>query len=165
MADLAGLQKKHAEAASFAMQMAEEKDPERLKQMAEQLQAKCAELGRMAKALEAAAVPAGESGPETRVALTTEQRQRIAETTGVGVEVVTLRDTPGKAWSRTMGSVRPRDIEKAAAQQAARSRLIAETRSQVEKIIRELEKLDVPELAETIAELRRDPTLGLSESE
>ena len=165
MADLAELQKKHAEAASFAIGMAEEKDPERLKQMAEQLQAKCAELGRMAKALEANAAPAAVSGPETRVALTPEQRKRIAETTGVGVEVVTLRDTPGKAWSRTIGSARPRDIENAAAQQAARSRLIAETRSQVEKIIRELEKLDVPELAETIAQLRRDPTLGLSESE
>jgi len=30
----------------------------------------------------------------------------------------------------------------------------------VEKIIRELEKVDSPELAETIAQLRRDPTLG-----
>ena len=165
MADLAELQKKHAEAASFAIRMAEEKDPERLKQMAEQLQAKCAELGRMAKALEAAVAPAASSGPETRVVLTPDQRQRIAEQTGVGVEVVTLRDVPGKTWSREMANARPRDIEAAAAKQAAESRLIAETRSRVEKIIRELEKLEVPELAETIAELRRDPTLGRSGSE
>ena len=165
MADLAELQKKHAEAASFASRMAEEKDPERLKQMAEQLQAKCAELGKMAKALEAAVAPVVPSGPETRVVLTPEQRQRIAEQTGVGVEVVTLQDVPGRSWSREMATLRPRDIEAAAAKQAARSRLIAETRSRVEKIIRELEALEVPELAETIAELRRDPTLGRSGSE
>ena len=47
-----------------------------------------------------------------------------------------------------------------AARQAAASRLKSETRERVEKIVRELEKLDVPELAETIAALRRDPTLG-----
>jgi hypothetical protein len=165
MADLAELQKKQAEAASFAIRMADEKDPERLKQMAEQLQAKCADLGKMAKALEAAVAPAGPSGPETRVVLTPEQRQRVAEQTGVGVEVVMLRDAPGRTWSREMSSARPRDIEVAAAKQAARSRLIAETRSRVEKIIRQLEQLEVPELAETIAELRRDPTLGLSGTE
>src|SRR5712671_2609156 len=100
MADLAELQKKQAEAASFAIRMADEKDPDRLKQMAEQLQAKCADLGKMAKALEAAVAPAGPSGPETRVVLTPEQRQRVAEQTGVGVEVVTLRDVPGRTWSR-----------------------------------------------------------------
>jgi chromosome segregation ATPase len=105
------------------------------------------------------------SGPETRVALTPEQRKRIAEQTGVGVEVVTLRDAPGRTWSRQMSGAQPRDIEAAAAQHAARSRLIAETRSRVEKIIRELEQLEVPELADTIAELRRDPSLGLSGTE
>jgi DNA-binding MarR family transcriptional regulator len=163
MADLGEIQKKQAEAASFAMRMTEEKDPERLKEMAEQLQAKCADLARMAKALEAAVAPAGSSGPETRVVLTPEQRQRIAEATGVGVEVVTLRDTPGRTWSRGLQGADPREIEAAAAQQAARSRLIAETRKRVEAVIHELEKLDSPELAETIAELRRDPTLGLKD--
>jgi len=42
-----------------------------------------------------------------------------------------------------------------AARQAAASRLKAETRTRMEKIIRELEKLEVPELAETISDLRR----------
>jgi Tfp pilus assembly ATPase PilU len=161
MADLGELQKKHTEAARFASGMAEEKDPERLKEMAKQLQARCAELGRMARALEAAMTPSGGSGAETRVALTPEQRQRIAEQTGSGVEMVTLRDSAERAWSRQMPGVAPREIEAMAARDAAASRLRAETRTQVEKIIRELEKLDVPELAETLAELRRDPTLGL----
>jgi DNA-binding MarR family transcriptional regulator len=161
MADLADLQKKQAEAASFAVRMTEEKDPELLKQMAEQLQARCADLAKMAKALEAAMTPASAAGPETRVVLTPEQRKRVAEQTGVGVEVVTLRDSAARPWSKQMASIEPREVEAMAARQAAASRLKAETRERVEKIIRELEKLDVPELAETIAELRRDPTLGL----
>src|SRR6267142_890967 len=78
MADLAELQKKQAEAAKFAHSMASEKDPAQLKEMAEQLQAKCADLGRMARAIEAALTPAGGSGVETRVTLSPEQRKRIA---------------------------------------------------------------------------------------
>src|SRR2546423_15158352 len=66
MSDLGELQKKQTEAASFALRMAEEKDPERLKAMAEQLQARCAELGKMAKALEAALAPAGRVGAGKR---------------------------------------------------------------------------------------------------
>src|ERR671934_1046717 len=161
MADLAELQKKQADAASFAARMAEEKDPERLKQMAEQLQARCAELGSMARALEAAMTPAAAAGSETRVVLTPDQRKRVAEQTGVGVEVVTLRDTAARPWSKQMATVEPREVEAMAARQAAASRLKAETRERVEKIVRELEKLEVPELAETIGELRRRPPLGL----
>jgi len=161
MADLAELQKKQAEAAKFAHSMASEKDPAQLKEMAEQLQAKCADLGRMARAIEAALTPAGGSGVETRVTLSPEQRKRIAEQTGAAIEVVTLRDTAERAYSKLMPAVDPREIERMAAKEAAGSRLRAETRAQVEKIIKELEKLDVPELAETIAELRRNPTLGV----
>jgi hypothetical protein len=155
MSSLVELQKKQAETASFALRMAEEKDPEQLKAMAEQVQARCAELGRMAKALEAAFTTSTAGGVETRVVLTPEQRQRVAAQTGVGVELVTLRDTSERAWSKGMGSVEPREIEAMAARQAAASRLQSETRAQVEKIIQELEKLDVPELAGTIADLRR----------
>jgi HSP90 family molecular chaperone len=155
MADVAELLKKQADAARFATSMAEEKDPARLQEMAEQLQARCAELGRMAQALEAEFAPAA-TGVETRVALTPEQRARVAEQTGVGIEVVTLRDTADRAWSRQMPRIEPREIEAMAAKQAAASRLKAETRKQVEQIITELEKLDVPELAPTIAELRRE---------
>jgi hypothetical protein len=155
MSDLSELQKKQAEAAGFALRMAEEKDPDRLKAMAEQLQARCAELGAMAHALEAALTPAGASGVETRVLLTAEQRKRIADQTGIGVEVVTLRDTSERVWSKSMASMEPREIEAMAARQASASRLKSETRERVEKIIQELEKLQVPELADTIAGLRR----------
>jgi hypothetical protein len=156
MGDLATLQEKQAEAARFASDMAGEKDPQRLQQMAEKLQARCAELRRMATALEAAVMPAAASGTETQVALTAEQRQRVAEQTGAAVDVVTLRDSPERAWSKEMPKVEPREVEAMAARQAAAARLRAETRTQAEKIIRELEKLDVSGLAETIAGLRRD---------
>ena len=157
MADLAEILKTQAEAARLAAQMAEEKDPQRLQEMAGQVQERCAELERMAKALEARfAPPPGAGGPQTRVQLTPEQRARIAEQTGVGIEAVTLRDTADRAWSRQMPRVSPREIEAIAAKEAAASRLKAEKRKQVERIVRELEKLEVPELAETIAGLRRD---------
>ena len=155
MADVAELLKKQADAAGLATRMAEEKDPQRRNELSEQLQASCAELGQLARALEARFAPAA-TGTETRVALTPEQRARIAGQTGVGIEVVTLRDTADRAWSRQIPRLEPREVEAIAAEQAAQSRLKAETRRQVEQIVGELEKLGVPELAETIAALRRD---------
>jgi hypothetical protein len=162
MAEIDDLQRKQADAAKFAMKMVDEKDPERLKEMAEQLQARCKDLEKMAKALEARFAPPEAQGEEVRVVLTPDQKARITEQTGVGVEVVILHDTKKKPWSKEMPRIEPREIEKMAAKQAAQSKLVSETRSQVEKIIKQLEKLNVPELAEPIAELRRDPTLGLA---
>jgi hypothetical protein len=154
MADLAALLDAQAGAARIAAEMAAEKEPERLAALTARLQARCAEVSEMAKALEAELTPK-EAGPETRVVLTAAQRQRIADQTGVGIETVTLRDAPGRAWSRMMPRVEPREIEAAAARQAAQARLRAETRKQVEQIVRELEKIESPELAEAIANLRR----------
>jgi len=156
MADFADLQQKHADTARFAAAMAAEKDPQRLQDLAGELQKRCQELGKMARALEAALTPAAPSGPETRVALTAEQRKRIAEQTGAAIEVVTLHDSADRAWSKEMSKATPSEIEALAAKEAAASRLRAETRKQVEMIVREMEKLDVPGLAETIAQLRRD---------
>jgi alpha-L-fucosidase len=159
---LEDLQKKHREAAQYAMKMVNEKDPKRLQEMAEALQAKCADLLGMAKSIAAAWPQPAETGPETVVKLTPAQRERIVEQTKVGLESVTLRDTEKTQWSKKMASITPREVEAAAAKEAAQLRLISDTKTQVEKIIRELKKLDVPELAEAIAEMERDPTLGLS---
>ncbi|MFN2546951.1 MAG: hypothetical protein ABR567_05940 [Myxococcales bacterium] len=163
MADLNELQRKQADTAKLAMKMAEEKDPERLKEMAEQIQARCKELEKMARGMEAALTPQEATGQEVRVTLTPDQKQRITEQTGVGIEVVTLHDTKKNMWSRDLplGKIEPREIERLAAQQAAQSKLVSETRSQVEKIIKQLKALNVPEIADQIAELERDPTLGL----
>jgi hypothetical protein len=59
-----------------------------------------------------------------------------------------------------MPRVDPREIEKEAARQAIETMMIIETRKQVENIIKQLEAVNVPELKETIEELKRDPTLG-----
>ena len=95
----------------------------------------------MARALEAPLRPAP-TGTETRVALTPEQRARIAEQTGVGIEVVTLRDTADRAWSRQIAApraARGRGDGRASRRRSRGSK--AETRRQVEQIVGELEKL------------------------
>ncbi|MGZ6143598.1 MAG: hypothetical protein ACXWLM_09670 [Myxococcales bacterium] len=162
MADVEELKRKQAAAAKDAMKMVEEKDPERLKEMAEALQAKVKDLERAALALAAAVTPQEATGQEVRVMLTPDQRARITEQTGVGIEMVTLHDTKKKMWSRDLplGKIPPREIERMAALQAAQSRLASETRTQVEKIVKQLKALNVPEIADAIAELERDPTLG-----
>jgi hypothetical protein len=165
MSDLDDLRKKQAEAAKLAQGMANEKDPARLLEMAGTLKERGQELERMAKAIEAFYAPKGATGPETRVLLTPAQKERIAGQTGVGLAAVVLRDTPEKKWSKRMAKIEPREIEKEAAKQAAEMRLIAETRTQVEKIIKLLEQQNVPELAQTIAELKHDPTLGLAKKD
>ena|SRR5438132_4644643 len=162
MADMESIQKKQAEAARSMMKIAEEKDPKAILEMAEALQKQVGDLQKMALAFAAAVTPQDPEGQETMVKLTPDQKQRVTESTGVGIEVVTLRDTKKRVWSRELplGRVAPREIEKAATKEAARLKLISETRTQVEKIIKQLEALNVPELAEPIAELRKDPTLG-----
>ena len=162
MADLDEIQRKQADAAKYAMKMAEEKDPERLKEMTEALQARCKDLEKMAAGLAAAMTPQEPTGQEVLVRLTDEQKKRITEQTGVGIEVVTLHDTKKQMWSRDLplGKVEPREIERLAALQAAQSRIVSETRTQVEKVIKQLKALNVPEIADQIEELERDPTLG-----
>lgn len=162
MSDINELLKKQEDAVRFAMKMVDEKDPERLKEMAAQVLERTQALERMARGMEAALTPQGRSGGETTVILTDDQRARITEQTGVGMQTVTLNDEPQRVWGREMPTTEPREIEKLAAKQAAASRLIIETRKQVEIIIKELEKVGVPELDETIRELKRDPTLGLA---
>src|SRR5262249_30257679 len=162
MADLDELQRKQADAAKFAMKMVDEKDPERIVEMAEQLKERCKDLEKMARGIEAALTPQEATGQEVRVTLTPEQKQRIVEDTGGGVEVVTLRDSKKRMWSRDLplGKVEPREIERMAAVQAAQSKLVSETRTQVEKVIRQLKAVGAPELDELIAQLEKDPTLG-----
>ncbi len=161
MADLDEIQRKQADTVKLALQMVDEKDPERLKEMAEQIQQRTKELEKAALGLAAAvALPDRSGGEEVRVLLTPDQRERISEQTGVGVEAVTLRDSGGRSWNAAMPTTEPRVIEKLAAQQAAASRLTMETKKQVEAIIKQLKALNVPELEETIRELERDPTLG-----
>jgi hypothetical protein len=159
---LEDLQKKQQSIANDAKKMLEEKDPKVLLEMAEKMKEKCDGLLNMAKSIAGQFPQEREIGPQTVVKLTPDQRERLVEGTGVGMETVTLKDTEKKLWSRQMTKVTAREIEAEATKEAARLRLISDTKAQVGKIIKELKKVDVPELAETIAELERDPSLGLS---
>ena len=167
MSDLASIQKKQAEAAKAAEKMVEEKDPQKILEMAAEMGKKAAELQKMALAFQAAMSPQEVTGKETQVKLTPDQKERVTQQTGVGLEEITLHDTKKRSWSRDfpLGKVEAREIEKEATKEAARLRLISDTRTEVEKIIKILEKLNVPELKETIEELRRDPTLGRGKSQ
>ena len=161
MADLEEILRKQAEAARLAEKLQGEKDPERILALAEQVLGKTRELEKMALGLAASVAPQDQGFGEVRVLLTPDQRKRIAEQTGVGIEAVTLRDTQGRSWNSEMPTVEPRVIEKLAAKEAAASRLTMETRSHVEKIVKQLKALNVPELEDTIRQLEKDPTLGL----
>lgn len=161
---LEDIQKRQATLAKKAASLADEKDPQKILDVAAELQTQCADLEKAARNLEKALLPPDFEGKETQVKLTADQRKRITEQTGVGLEVVTLHDSKRKVWSQELprGNVSPREIEAEAAKEAARLRRIAVTKEGVEKIVKELKALNVPELADFIAQLEKDPTLGLS---
>src|SRR5947209_4721959 len=141
MSDMDSILKKQQECTHFALKMCDEKDPDKILEMAATFQKKAAELEKMAKAFEAAVLanaPKG-TGKETVVILTPDQRARITEQTGVGLETVTLRDTGEKMWSKEIAYAEPAEIEKEAIRQAAETVLTIETKKQVEKIIKQLE--------------------------
>ena len=154
------LQRKQADTARMAMSMVKEKDPEVLQEMAKKILQKTKELESMARRIGADALGGlGPGGKETRVMLTPEQKARIAEETGVGLDSVVLEDEPSRKWSKDIATARPQEVEKMAARAAATSRLQSETRTQIEKIIKQLEALNVPELKEHIDELRKHPAM------
>jgi hypothetical protein len=158
MSDLDDLQRKQADLARSAAKMANEKDPDALLKLAESIQERAAGLERMAKNIAAAATPgAGNTGPSTTVVLTRDQRERIAEATGIGLETVTVHDTRELKFSKDMSKIRPGAIEKLATLQAGQMKLEVEVKAAVEKLLKKLRSYERPELQETIDELARDP--------
>jgi len=161
---LEDIQKRQAKLAHKAASLADEKDPQKILDVAAELQAECADLEKAARNLEKALMPPDFEGKGTVVKLTADQRRRITEQTGVGLEEVTVHDSRKKVWSQELprGTVEPREIEAEAAREAARLRRISMTKESVEKIVKDLKALNVPELADYIAQLEKDPTLGLA---
>jgi len=108
--------------ARFAAGMAEEKDPRGFSRWRSSLQARCAELGRMARALEAAATPERAAGGEARRAdrgaEATDRRADRGARPESPVRRRTARSAPG---SRQMPAVEPRQVEAMAARERAAS--------------------------------------------
>ncbi len=150
------LMSRHAKTVKAALALQEIKDPKELLEAA-------AKVGAMAKELEAAgkklqAQYGDGGGPEERVVLTADQRERIGETTGVAMEMLVVRD-PSGAFARAMPTNDRATIERMAARQAAVIATRKAKEKAVEALIKQLEKLGVPELEPVIEAIKADPTL------
>lgn len=125
---------------------------------------KAAQLTVMAKELQKSALKfAGEfgnqsGGKEEVVVLTPDQRQRVAETTGVAMETLVVFDTDGK-FAKAMPSTQKMIIERMANQQATVIATKKAKREAVDKMVKQLKKLDAPGLDEIIAAIEADPSL------
>jgi hypothetical protein len=147
MADLEDIQEQQTQMRALARRIAAEKDPETLLALAKRMQAGAEELLRKGRSLEAAFARAPGPG-QTRVELTTDQRARIAEATGVAPSLLTLDDA--QAWDPQMPRMSPAVIERLAMASVAEQKLREATRKQVAAVVAELNRIaDLP--AETTA--------------
>ena len=154
MDDLLATQKKLAHEAA---------DLEKLKDDPEALMKKAGELAKKVKDFESAALkfaaqfqPVG--GPEERVVLTPDQRERLAESTGVAMEVLVVRDPDG-AFAKAMPTARKEIIERLAARQAGEVATKKAKAEAVEKLLKDLRKIEAPGMDEIIRAIEDDPSL------
>jgi hypothetical protein len=142
MAELEDIEQQQSELRELARRIASEKDPDAILALAKRMQAGAAEVLRKGRSLEAAFARPRGSG-ETHVALTSGQRERIAEATGVAVDVLTLGDA--QAWDPQMPRMSPALIERLAMASVAQQKLEEATRKQVAAIVAELDRIpDLP---------------------
>jgi hypothetical protein len=138
-------------------------DLEKVKDDPAALLEKAAQIAEMTKDLERAALGlvkglAPEGGAEERVVLTPDQRERIAESTGVAMEVLVVRDGDG-SFARAMPGMQKAIIERLAARQATESATKKAKRDAIEKLIKQLKSLNVDGLAPIIKSIEDDPSL------
>jgi transposase len=143
MASVEEIQRKQAKMVEKAEALAEKTDANEIIEAAKKLTEDAKELERMAKGLEKAFAPPPGAVGNTRVLLTAEQRQRIAEATGLGMEVVIM---PGNSaeLNASMRTMDPAKVEAEALKQVAERVLVLERRKALTKIIKQLEK-EIPE--------------------
>src|SRR5712691_11429198 len=154
MASLEDIQRKQHELEQLAQQIAQEKDVQRIQEIAQRMQGAAQEVLRMGRALEASYAREEESG-ETRVVLTKGQRQRVAEATGVALDTLVL---PGsESWVARMPRTSPATIERLAMASVADRTFREAKRKQAEAILKELEAIPdpLPETKAAIAEFKR----------
>ena len=160
MSDLADIERRQKEIAEMAKRLVDEKDVPEIQRIGKEIAAKARELQKAALALAAAVTPdAGRNqGGETRVVLTKDQRQRIAEQTGVALDTLVIAEDAA-GWARRMPGTEKRIIEQRALAQAARSIVSEEKEKRIKKMIKELEAIPdpTPEVQGVINQLREDP--------
>ncbi len=143
MSSMDEVMSRHQKMVKAATAMKDLKDPQEILDAAAKLQEMGKELEKAAKKLEAQY--AGVSGPEERVILTPDQRERIATGTGVALEMVTVQDDKNATFRRAMPTTDRATIERLAARQAAEITIKKAKEEAVQKLIKALEKLAVPE--------------------
>jgi hypothetical protein len=151
----------------LAERMANEKDPDEILRLAAQLTAKAKELEKAALAIAAAATPPGPRnvGGELRIQLTPDQRKRVAEQTGVGVETLELSGAEAQAWELKMQTMQKHIVERRALQIAANRIADAAMKKTVKDVIELMENIPDPpdEVKEAIQVLKEEGQPGLEE--
>ena len=158
MSSAEDLMSKHERAVKAALALQKKTDPKELLEGAAKILEMTQELEAAGKRFEA---QFGDlRGTEERVVLTPEQRENIAESTGVAMEMLVVRDRDG-AFARAMPTTDRATIERMAARQAAAIASRKAKASAVESLVKQLEKLNEPSLEPVIAAIKEDPTLEL----
>jgi hypothetical protein len=157
MATLEEIERKQKSVQPLLEQLAQETNADRVQELGKQIAAITGELARMAHGLEKAYAQARGSG-ETRVALTKDQRQRVAEATGVALDTLVLEGS--ETWDPQMPTMSPATIERLAMASVADRKLKEEKRRAAKEIVKQLEAAvgddPAPETRAAIDQFKRD---------
>jgi hypothetical protein len=160
MADLDDIAKKQKQAAELGKKLAREKDVDEIKRLSKEIKEKAKELEAAAQNMAEAATPKGGKnvGGEVRVVLTPDQRKRIVEQTGVGMDTLVITEEAAQ-WMARMPGMQKRYVEQMALRKAAESVMREEKDKAIQKLIKKLEAIPepVPEIEQMIAQLKKDP--------
>jgi len=158
MASLEEIERKQKSVQPLLEQLAQETDADRVQELGKQIAAIAEELARMAQGLEKTYAPEAWGSGETRVALTKDQRQRVAEATGVALDTLVLQGS--ETWDPQMPTMSPATIERLAMASVADRKLKEEKRKAAKEIVKQLEAAvgddPAPETRAAIDQFKRD---------
>jgi hypothetical protein len=157
MASLEEIERKQKSMQPLLEQIAQETNADRVQELGKQIAQMAQELAQMASGLEKAYAQSKGSG-ETRVLLTQEQRERVAEATGVALDTLVLQGA--ETWDPQMPRMSPATIERLAMASVADRKLKEEKRKAVKAILEELDAAvgdsPAPETRVAIDQFKRD---------
>jgi hypothetical protein len=157
MASLEEIERKQKSMQPLLEQLAQETNADRVQELGKQIAAMAQELAQMGKGLEKAFAQSKGSG-ETRVALTKDQRQRVAEATGIAIDTLVLEGAD--IWDPQMPKMTSATIERLAMASVADRKLKEEKRRAVKDILKQLEAAvgdsPAPETKAAIDQFKRD---------
>jgi hypothetical protein len=157
MASLEEIERKQKSMQPLLEQIAQETNADRVQELGKQIAQMAQELAQMASGLEKAYAQSKGSG-ETRVLLTQEQRERVAEATGVALDTLVLQGAD--TWDPQMPRMSPATIERLAMASVADRKLKEEKRKAVKAILEELDAAvgdsPAPETRVAIDQFKRD---------